>query len=91
VLNARRRALVAFWRPRVEGQLRDVMFAHPDWFTDKARRNERSIVRSIAKRIIGEIVAEERLKETHRSGIANSAVCEARRGILPRPAGPIRD
>lgn len=43
-----------FWRKRIEGQIRHTIHEYPDWFCapDKER-----LVRSMAKRIIGEIVA----------------------------------
>lgn len=41
-----------FWHPRVEGQIR-----HPEWFTFKDDNARRDCVNSLAKRIVGEIVA----------------------------------
>lgn len=46
-----------YWHPRVEGQIRDAMQAHPGWFK---HTNERIVI-SLAKRIVGEIVAGARL------------------------------
>lgn len=42
-----------FWHPRVEGQIRDCMHKHPEFF----RRTDDVVVNSLAKRIVGEIVA----------------------------------
>ncbi len=43
-----------FWHPRVEGQIRDAMHHHPEYFAPVARS---AVVNSLAKRIVGEIVA----------------------------------
>lgn len=44
-----------FWRKRIEGQIRHTMYEHPEFFTKEA--SEKNMVGSMAKRIIGEIVA----------------------------------
>lgn len=43
----------AFWHRRVEGQIKHCMNAHPEWFTG----DRGTIINSLAKRIVGEIVA----------------------------------
>lgn len=45
-----------FWYPRVEGQIRDCMRNHPYWFSLDPE-DRRKLVNSIAKRVVGEIVA----------------------------------
>lgn len=45
------------WHRRVEGQIRDAMQAHPEWFNVTSDRQREVIVNSLAKRIVGEIVA----------------------------------
>jgi hypothetical protein len=51
---ARKKTLIHdFWHPRVEGQIKDAMNAHPEWFA----KTHTTVVRSIAKRIVGEIAA----------------------------------
>lgn len=46
-----------FWHPRVEGQIRDAMTKHPEWFAQMNDTMRYTVVTSIAKRIVGEIVA----------------------------------
>ena len=46
-----------YWHPRVEGQLRDAIKQHPEWFAFATDRQRRAAVNSMAKRIVGEIVA----------------------------------
>lgn len=46
-----------FWRRRVEGQIRHAMNEHPEWFNLENDEVRERCVRSVAKRIIGEIVA----------------------------------
>ena len=56
-----RSPLHAKWHPRVEGQIRDCMTQHPDWFTEKFRKHQGVMVNSLAKRIVGEIVADSKV------------------------------
>ena len=44
------------WHRRVEGQIHDAMHQHPEWFTADTKKHK-AIARSVAKRIVGEIVA----------------------------------
>ena len=46
-----------FWHPRVEGQLRDAIYSHPEWFAFQSERQKRDAINSMSKRIVGEIVA----------------------------------
>ena len=46
------------WHRRVEGQIRDCMRAHGDWFNFVDERDKNDCVNSLAKRIVGEIVSE---------------------------------
>jgi hypothetical protein len=45
------------WRKRIEGQLRHAMNEHPEWFNVPTREIKDRAIRSIGKRVIGEIVA----------------------------------
>ena len=46
------------WHRRVEGQIRDCMHMHPRWFKDIAEEDRKNFRRSLAKRIVGEILAD---------------------------------
>lgn len=46
-----------YWRNRVEGQIRHAINEHPEWFNLPTQKDRDRCVRSVAKRIIGEIVA----------------------------------
>lgn len=46
-----------FWRKRVEGQIRHMMNEHPEYFNLPDADAKGRCIRSMAKRIIGEIVA----------------------------------
>lgn len=48
------------WHPRVEGQIRDCIYHHPDWFPLDDEARER-MVNSLAKRIVGEFIADSKL------------------------------
>lgn len=50
----------AFWRNRIEGQIRHTINEHPEWFNLSDEEERDRCVRSTAKRIIGEIVAGTR-------------------------------
>lgn len=45
------------WHPRVEGQIRHTIGCHPEWFNFKDEKDKATMVNSLAKRIVGEIVA----------------------------------
>lgn len=45
-----------YWHKRVEGQIKDCMNQHPQWFNYRNELAKRRIVNSLAKRIVGEIV-----------------------------------
>lgn len=47
----------AAWRNRVEGQIRHTIHEHPEWFDLPDEETKNRCIRSMAKRIIGEIVA----------------------------------
>jgi len=47
----------SFWRNRVEGQIRHAMHEHPEYFAPMDDTQKKKCINSIAKRIIGEIVA----------------------------------
>lgn len=44
------------WRKRIEGQLKHAMNEHPEWFNLPTQEIRDRACRSIAKRVIGEIV-----------------------------------
>jgi len=46
------------WHRIVEGQIRDVMKSHPEWFMPLDDNLNKYRINSIAKRIVGEIVAD---------------------------------
>lgn len=46
------------WHKRVEGQIRDCIFHHPNWFNFKNERIKNTCINSLAKRIVGEIIAD---------------------------------
>jgi hypothetical protein len=46
-----------FWHPRVEGQIRDAIHSHPEWFNFASESQKRDMVNSLGKRIVGEIAA----------------------------------
>lgn len=45
------------WKNRVEGQIRHTINEHPEWFKLEDQKTKDRCIRSMAKRIIGEIVA----------------------------------
>lgn len=49
--------LYDIWHRRVEGQIRHTMNCHPEWFERIPKRDVVFFVNSLAKRIVGEIVA----------------------------------
>jgi len=46
-----------FWRKRIEGQIRHTMNEYPEWFNLPDDEAKNRAIGSMAKRIIGEIVA----------------------------------
>lgn len=46
------------WHRRVEGQLRDTIYSHPEWFLFEDEHEKNCCINSIAKRVVGEIVAD---------------------------------
>lgn len=57
VTQRKRSPIHDFWHPRIEGQIRDAMFSHPEWFNVTSKADARTLVNSLAKRIVGEIAA----------------------------------
>ena len=45
------------WHRRVEGQIRDCIHMHPRWFVGVTESDRANFTRSLAKRIVGEILA----------------------------------
>ena len=46
------------WHRRVEGQIRDCIHMHPRWFVGVAEDDRANFTRSLAKRIVGEVLAD---------------------------------
>src|SRR5438270_592784 len=47
-----------FWHPRVEGQIKHTIGRHPEWFRLPPKTSaKQDCISSLAKRIVGEIVA----------------------------------
>lgn len=46
-----------FWHKRVDGQIKHTMGQHPEWFKFSSERERKTIINSLSKRIVGEIVA----------------------------------
>lgn len=57
------------WHKRVDGQIRDAMHAHPEWFNIRSAREKETIINSLSKRIVGEIVSVGNM-EMRSSGMA---------------------
>jgi hypothetical protein len=57
VTRRRHTPLHDFWHPRVEGQIRDAIHSHPEWFNLRSEGEKRTMVNSVAERIVGEIAA----------------------------------
>lgn len=51
------------WHKRVEGQIRDCMASHPEYFADMDKRTRGNCINSLAKRIVGEIVSDKKNSE----------------------------
>lgn len=64
-----------FWHRRVEGQIRDVLYSHPEWFTLTASYDKKHFINSLAKRIVGEILAVSQMAEIT-SGMVDSCACK---------------
>lgn len=68
-----------FWRKRIEGQIRHTMNEHPEYFTELAYTD--NMIGSMAKRIIGEIVAGIAAGNNH-SVDAKTSVCTDEKNAL---------
>lgn len=85
-----------FWHPRIEGQIRHTIGQHPRWFRfNQKSSDERDCINSLAKRIVGEIVAAYRSGDKTDSNDANcknqgnvaNAVTVSRQGGAPETNG----
>lgn len=56
-MNRKRTPLHDYWHRRVEGQIRHTMNVHPKWFSFKNETDKKACINSLAKRIVGEIIA----------------------------------
>lgn len=45
-----------YWHTKVEGQIKHTIGCHPEWF-NVTDRQKKQLINSLAKRIVGEIVA----------------------------------
>lgn len=52
-----------FWHKRVEGQIRHTIGRHPEWFNFEEPYEKSNCVNSLAKRIVGEILAVAKMAE----------------------------
>jgi hypothetical protein len=79
----------AFWRRRIEGQIRHTIHEHPEWFNLPDAETQDRCVRSTAKRIIGEIVAGTRPGDSAGGGATGRAVVrgEAEVQVVSAAAG----
>lgn len=57
-MNRKHTPLHDKWHRRVEGQIRDAIHHHPEWFSFRNARERDTCINSLAKRIVGEIVAD---------------------------------
>ncbi len=64
-----------FWHPRVEGQIRDAIHSHPEWFRFKDATERDWLINSLAKRIVGEIAAVSTMAAV-RPGVAGNCSCD---------------
>ena len=46
------------WHRRVEGQIKNTINCHPNWFNFKNPIDRNNCINSLAKRIVGEIIAD---------------------------------
>jgi hypothetical protein len=63
-----------FWHRKVEGQIRDAIHHHPEWFNFPTPVNRNACINGLAKRIVGEIVAGYGLATTS-AGVAVHCSC----------------
>lgn len=61
--NAHKSELHAIWHRRVEGQIRDVIYSHPEWFNFIDSNHKKYAINSFAKRIVGEIIAGAKMAD----------------------------
>lgn len=47
-----------FWHPRIEGQIKHTIGQHPDWFNFKNKNQKQDCINSLAKRIVGQVLAD---------------------------------
>lgn len=73
-MTARKRTpLHDFWYPRIDGQILHTMNCHPGWFVWSNKKQKLTIINSLSKRIVGEIVAASmRGNNLH----VNAVMCE---------------
>ncbi len=57
-----------FWHRRIEPAILETIKAHPDWFVIGADEDKRVIVNSLAKRIVGHVVAAVRERQGAAAG-----------------------
>lgn len=62
------------WHRRVEGQIRDTIHAHPKWFSFKNEGDKQDCINSLAKRIVGEIVAAAKVETIQDNMVARCVI-----------------
>jgi hypothetical protein len=91
VTNRKHTPIHDFWHRRVEGQIRDAIYSHPEWFNVKSETQKRTLVNSLAKRIVGEIVAAS-FVATKRAEVASDCLSSSGSGggaKLPPDGGDV--
>jgi hypothetical protein len=59
-----------FWHRRIEPAILETIKAHPDWFVIRVDEDRRVIVNSLAKRIVGHVVAA--VRERHGEAVGKA-------------------
>jgi hypothetical protein len=80
-----------FWHRRVEGQIRDAIHSHPEWFNVTSESQKRTLVNSLTKRIVGEIVAAVGVA-AERAGVGSNCPSASGSGggrLLPPDGGEV--
>lgn len=76
-----------FWHKRVEGQIRHTIGRHPEWFNLNERFSKKSCINSLAKRIVGEILAVYEMAEMTKKVFSRCHSSSALDGGARLPSG----
>lgn len=71
-----------FWHRRVEGQIRHTIGQHPEWFNFPHSYDKKHCVNSLAKRIVGEILAVVKMAEVTRDMTFHCDSSSAHQNVL---------